>query len=160
MKQLTLRLLGPLLGLCLMVAAAAPAAADQSASVRTNAARAFAGIVLALEAQADFNVARSRSDREEMRDAAADLLLGLAAATFWLAVLDADVDGSTHSEGIDADVRTLYEVVGGAFDRVDDLLYAGDLDGLAAALDESADTLTGMQSSARGVLDALFPMQK
>jgi hypothetical protein len=157
MKVLRKTILGALLGVGLAVGAAAPAMADRSEAIRTSAARAFSGIALAVDAQSDFGAARARSDRDGARQAAAAMLIGLAQAKFWLAVLDADVDGSAYSEEVDADVRELNEIVGGAFDRVDDLLYAGDMNGLEAALDDSADAFTGLRRSMLGLLDALFP---
>lgn len=159
MKTLKTTMLGALLSVGLAIGATAPARADQSTPIQTSAALAFSGIALAVDAQSAFGEARARSDREATRKAAAAMLVGLTEAKFWLAVLDSDVDASNSSSEIDADVSELSEIVNTAFDRVDDLLYANDMDGLEAALDDAADAFTGLHRSMISILDALFPKQ-
>ncbi len=133
---------------------------DEGITIRENALRARTAILHTLDAQSDFNIARSRNDRSEMRQAAAVMLSELAIARFWLVTLDADVTANAMGAELDADVTDLLDLTSAAYDRVEDAVYTGDMGRLAAQLDESADALNRLSERGRRVLDALFPLTR
>ena len=133
------------------------AAARQLTTLRVTFHNAFNALTNVREAEVSYSLARNNENTVAMRNAAALMLVSMAEARFWLALLDREVTATDFSEKIDKDVADLSALLVEAFDFVAEALYSNDLARINAALDEAAETFNRLFLRTNAVTNALWP---
>lgn len=147
----------------MMTGLAAPASAMQEATnveimkVRSTYHHVNSSIHDALQAQAEYAIARAGKDEPGMQEAAAEMLVALAETRFWLAVLDAQITASQFSDKIDKQVADLSALAIQAFDTIGIALLTNDLQKFNMQLDESANFFNRLSLDLRNLRSDLGP---
>ena len=110
-----------------------------------------AAVFSAILAQNEFNVARASGDEAAMAAKATDLQSSLTEANDWTAALDRVITAGEHTEEVDVAVANLHGLTATAHDNLDELLAAGDLEGVGQALDESGQTFSQLSRDMRAL---------
>ena len=148
-----MKFLHSMLAACFIAAsfAAVPAAAQTTEAdiVRARTTqlylRAEDGLRDLFDAEAKFERARSVKDREGMTVAAAEMFSGATDAAYWSVVLDERVkELGARQEILDLSGE-LRAITTRVYARMADIVSTGDMDALAAALDDSADGMTRLR---------------
>ena len=137
--------------------AAKQTAAMELTQMRITYNHARSAIHDVLEAQQSYSLERANKDDLGMREAAAAMIMSLAEARFWMVRLDVQVTESQFGPKIDKDVADLTALVTNAFVGLADELFAGDLNAINKAMDDSANDFNILARTNHNVMTSLWP---